>query len=169
MMEEKIIFVLGYMASGKSTLGAALAKELGRPFYDLDVEIERELGTSISKYMEEKGELSFRKKEHEALLNLVERAPKDAVIALGGGTPVFYDHMTFCNEVGRTVWLDVSVGELAQRLQYDTDRPLLQNENDRVEFIAKHLFERRPYYYQAQHRIAGDNLQVSDLLKVLRD
>jgi shikimate kinase len=77
--------------------------------------------------------------------------------------------MTFCNEVGRTVWLDVSVGELAQRLQYDTDRPLLQNENDRVEFIAKHLFERRPYYYQAQHRIAGDNLQVSDLLKVLRD
>ena len=163
------IFLLGYMASGKSTLGAALADALNCAFVDLDGLLEGKLGMPVGAYIEEKGELSFRKAEHEALVSWLEEGPKDAVVALGGGTPVFYDHMALLNEVGRTVFLDVSIGELAQRLKGSTDRPLIKSQEDLVEFVAKHLFERRPYYSQAQLRVKGDDLEVKDLTAALGD
>ena len=163
------IFLLGYMASGKSTLGAALADALNCAFVDLDGLLEGKLGMPVGAYIEEKGELSFRKAEHEALVSWLEEGPKDAVMALGGGTPVFYDHMALLNEAGRTVFLDVSIGELAQRLKGSTDRPLIKSQEDLVEFVAKHLFERRPYYSQAQVRMKGDDLEVKDLTAALGD
>jgi len=136
---------------------------------DLDELLEGKLGMPVGAYIEEKGELSFRKAEHEALVSWLEEGPKDAVMALGGGTPVFYDHMALLNEVGRTVFLDVSIGELAQRLKGSTDRPLIKSQEDLVEFVAKHLFERRPYYSQAQVRVKGDDLEVKDLTAALGD
>ena len=163
------IFLLGYMASGKSTLGAALADALNGAFVDLDGLLEGKLGMPVGAFIEQKGELSFRKAEHEALVSWLAEGPKDAVMALGGGTPVFYDHMALLNEVGRTVFLDVSIGELAQRLQGSTDRPLIKSQEDLVEFVAKHLFERRPYYSQAQMRVKGDDLEVKDLTAALGD
>lgn len=163
------IFLLGYMASGKSTLGAALADALDCAFVDLDGLLEGKLGMPVGAYIEQKGELSFRKAEHEALVSWLEEGPKDAVVALGGGTPVFYDHMALLNESGRTVFLDVSIGELAQRLKGSTDRPLIKSQEDLVEFVAKHLFERRPYYSQAQVRVKGDDLEVKDLTAALGD
>jgi shikimate kinase len=163
------IFLLGYMASGKSTLGAALADALNCAFMDLDELLEGKLGMPVGAFIEQKGELSFRKAEHEALVSWLEEGPKDAVMALGGGTPVFYDHMALLNESGRTVFLDVSIGELAQRLKGSTDRPLIKSQEDLVEFVAKHLFERRPYYSQAQMRVKGDDLEVKDLTAALGD
>jgi len=159
----KYIF-LGYMGAGKTTLGAAFAAAKKIPFVDLDALLEQELGGSIAEFMEQKGELAFRKKEHEVLMEWVKSSPEASVVALGGGTPVFYNHMETLNEVGETVYLDVSVAELAKRLQEDTDRPLLKNQDDKMEFIAKHLFERRPFYFQAKHRIQGDQLTVEDAL-----
>ena len=88
-------------------------------------------------------------------------------MALGGGTPVFYDHMALLNEVGRTVFLDVSIGELTERLKGSTDRPLIKSQEDLVEFVAKHLFERRPYYSRAQVRVKGDALGVAELRTAL--
>lgn len=163
------IFLLGYMASGKSTLGAALADALDCAFVDLDELLEAKLGMPVGAFIEQKGELSFRKAEHEALVSWLEEGPEDAVVALGGGTPVFYDHMALLNEAGRTVFLDVSIGELAQRLKGSTDRPLIKSQEDLVEFVAKHLFERRPYYSQAQVRVKGDDLEVKDLTAALGD
>ena len=161
------IFLLGYMASGKSTLGAALANALDCAFVDLDGLLEVRLGMPVGSYIEKMGELSFRKAEHEALVSWLAEGPKDAVMALGGGTPVFYDHMALLNEVGRTVFLDVSIGELAQRLKGSTDRPLIKSQEDLAEFVAKHLFERRPYYSQAQVRVKGDALGVAELRAAL--
>ena len=163
------IFLLGYMASGKSTLGTALADTLDCAFVDLDGLLEGKLGMPVGAYIEEKGELSFRKAEHEALVSWLAEGPEDVVMALGGGTPVFYDHMALLNEAGRTVFLDVSIGELAQRLKGSTDRPLIKSKEDLVEFVAKHLFERRPYYSQAQMRVKGDDLEVKDLTAALVD
>ena len=162
------IFLLGYMASGKSTLGAALAESLDCAFVDLDGLLEGRLGMPVGTYIEEKGELSFRKAEHEALISWLDQGPYDAVVALGGGTPVFYDHMELLNEAGRTVFLDVSIGELARRLTGNTDRPLIQSQEDLVEFVAKHLFERRPYYSQAQVRVKDDSLEVAELRAALK-
>ena len=148
-------------------MGAALAEALSVAFVDLDGLLDGLLGMPVGEYIEEKGELSFRKAEHEALVSWLEEGPEDAVLALGGGTPVFYDHMALLNEAGRTVFLDVSIGELAQRLKGSTDRPLIKSQEDLVEFVAKHLFERRPYYSQAQVRVKGDAMGLAELRAAL--
>jgi len=160
------VFLIGYMASGKSTLGKALAGALMLPFIDLDVEIERTEGTSISEIIDSKGELHFRKIESGVLNELLEQNDT-GVFALGGGTPVFYNHMELLNAEGETIFLDVPVGELARRLEGDIKRPLIQNKEDVTEFVAKHMFERRAYYSQAKHRIAGPSISVEELKAVL--
>ncbi len=160
------VFLIGYMASGKSTLGKALAGALTLPFIDLDVEIERTAGVSITEIIDTKGELHFRKVESAVLKNLLEQNDT-GVFALGGGTPVFYNHMDLLNAEGETIFLDVPVGELAKRLEGDIKRPLIQNKEDVAEFVAKHMFERRAYYSQAKHRIAGPSISVEELKAVL--
>ena len=160
------VFLIGYMASGKSTLGKALAEALTLPFIDLDVEIERTEGISISEIIDSKGELHFRKVESAVLKDLLEQNDT-GVFALGGGTPVFYNHMELLNAEGETIFLDVPVGELARRLEGDIKRPLIQNKEDVTEFVAKHMFERRAYYSQAKHRIAGPSISVEELKAVL--
>ena len=160
------VFLIGYMASGKSTLGKALAQALALPFIDLDIEIERTAGTTISEIITAKGELHFRKLESAVLKDLLQQY-ETGVFALGGGTPVFYNHMDLLNAEGETIFLDVPVGELAKRLEGDIKRPLIQNKEDVAEFVAKHMFERRPYYSQAKHRIAGSSISVEELTAVL--
>jgi shikimate kinase len=160
------VFLIGYMASGKSTLGKALAEVLVLPFIDLDVEIERTAGTAISEIITAKGELHFRKLESAVLKDLLQEH-ETGVFALGGGTPVFYNHMDLLNAEGETIFLDVPVGELAKRLEGDIKRPLIQNKEDVAEFVAKHMFERRPYYSQAKYRIVGPSISVEELTAVL--
>ena len=160
-------FLLGYMGSGKTTLGKALSEHLGVDFVDLDVRITAEIGRSIASYMEDKGELAFRKVEHTVLERLLSESQEDVVVALGGGTPVFYNHMEALNAAGTTVFLDVSVVELARRLEKDVDRPLIKDKDDVAEFVAKHLFERRPFYSLAQHRVKCDALTVEAILEAI--
>jgi shikimate kinase len=117
--------------------------------------------------MADKGELAFRKVEHSVLERLLAEDQDDVVVALGGGTPVFYNHMEALNAAGTTVFLDVSVVELAHRLEKDMDRPLIKGKDDVAEFVAKHLFERRPFYSLAQHRVKGDALTVEAILEVV--
>ncbi|MDA9052347.1 AAA family ATPase [Schleiferiaceae bacterium] len=160
-------FLLGYMGSGKSTLGKVLSQRLGVGFVDLDVRITEQIGQSIASYMADKGELAFRKVEHSVLERLLTEDQDNVVVALGGGTPVFYNHMEALNAAGTTVFLDVSVVELAHRLEKDMDRPLIKGKDDVAEFVAKHLFERRPFYSLAQHRVKGDALTVEAILEVV--
>ena len=160
-------FLLGYMGSGKTTLGKALSEHLGVDFVDLDVRITAEIGRSIASFMEDKGELAFRKVEHTVLERLLSESQDYVVVALGGGTPVFYNHMEALNAAGTTVFLDVSVVELARRLEKDVDRPLIKDKDDVAEFVAKHLFERRPFYSLAQHRVKGDALTVEAILEAI--
>ena len=160
-------FLLGYMGSGKTTLGRALSEHMGVDFVDLDALITAEIGRSIASFIQDKGELAFRKIEHSVLERLLAVDQKDGVVALGGGTPVFYNHMEALNAAGATVFLDVSVVELARRLEKDVDRPLIQDKDDVAEFVAKHLFERRPFYSLAQHRLKGDALTLEAVLEVI--
>lgn len=160
------VFLIGYMASGKTTLGKAFAQFAALPFIDLDLEVEKAIGMPIADIIETKGELFFRKLESQTLKETLAKHSK-GVFALGGGTPVFYNHMDLLNTEGETIFLDVPVGELAKRLEGDLNRPLIQNKEDVAEFIAKHLFERRPYYSQAKHRIAGPSISVEELKALL--
>jgi shikimate kinase len=160
------VFLIGYMACGKSSLGKALAEAMTLPFIDLDTEIERISNASITSIIEHQGELKFRQLESNVLKQTIAEK-EHGVFALGGGTPVFYNHMELLNAEGETIFLDVPVGELARRLEGDIERPLIQNKEDVAEFVAKHMFERRPYYSQAKHRISGASISVEELTAVL--
>ena len=160
-------FLLGYMGSGKTTLGRALSQHLEVGFIDLDALITEEIGRSIASFMEDKGELAFRKVEHNVLERFLTGGAEDVVVALGGGTPVFYNHMEALNSAGTTVFLDVSVVELARRLEKDVDRPLIKDNDDVAEFVAKHLFERRPFHSLAHHRVKGDALTLETILEAI--
>jgi shikimate kinase len=166
-MKAQKVFLIGYMASGKSTLGRELAQKMDCTFVDLDDKVEQELGMSITQAIEGFGELYFRKQEHNTLKAVLQSLPNTAVVAMGGGTPAFYDHMEQLNKEGETVFLDVPIKELTQRLEGDMDRPMLKNQTDKMELIAKHLFERRPFYSLAKHRLVGEKLTVNELLEIL--
>ena len=144
-MKAQKVFLIGYMASGKSTLGKELSQKINCPFVDLDNKVEEQMGMRIEEAIEKYGELYFRKQEHNTLKAVLQSLPNTAVVAMGGGTPAFYDHMEQLNKEGETVFLDVPIKELTQRLESDMDRPMLKNQTDKMEFIAKHLFERRPF------------------------
>lgn len=145
------ISILGYMGSGKSTIGKQLAKILHVNFNDLDEFVELENNKSVSRIFSDDGEIKFRKMERAALIQLLESST-DAVISLGGGTPVYYNNMEFINENSFSVYLRLSIKDIIERLKNEKQkRPLIAHLNDEQlpEFIAKHLFERRNFYEQA--------------------
>jgi shikimate kinase len=155
-----IIVLLGYMGSGKSTVGRLLSKRLDLPFIDLDQYIETKLGAPIPEIFSSKGAVYFRKKEHECLHQLLN-SHENLVLSLGGGAPCYHNNMeTIQLATPHTFYLAPSVNELSARL-FDKrkNRPLIshiQSVEEMSEFIGKHIFERIPFYEQAQHVIRKD-------------
>ena len=151
------IVLLGYMGSGKSTVGKLLAARLNIPFVDLDDYLETRLGASVPSIFAEKGEIYFRKKEHEFLQEVLAD-PKSKVIALGGGTPCYSGNMDLVlKQTPLVFYLMLPVPELVGRLQKEkATRPLIRDISDEElpEFIGKHLFDRWPFYSRAAHTIA---------------
>lgn len=155
------ILLLGYMGSGKSSVGQRLAEVLHLPFYDLDQEIESKLGQSISEIFENKGEIYFRKTELQVLNDLL--ASKNSyVLALGGGTPCYGNSMQFLKERQdvKTIFLNTSLQELTERLFVERQkRPLIAHLETKEllnDFIRKHIFERNFYYNQANIKVKAD-------------
>lgn len=154
------IFLIGYMASGKTTFGKALADKLDTPFIDLDRFIENHAGKSIPEIFSEKGEDYFRKLEKDCLAKAVESEP-DAVIACGGGTPCFFDNIDFLNKNGVTVFLETSIPVLIDRLQQENEsRPIVSGKSDDEirQKVLSQLCERLPKYMEAKLKWHGDDL-----------
>ena len=154
----KRIILIGYMGSGKTTVGRALAKELGLPFYDLDWYIENRMRKKVSQIFAEQGEEGFRRIEHNMLHEVAEF--ENVVISCGGGTPCFFDNMEYMNQQADTVYLKASPEVLYAHLQMGKGvRPLLLNKTpDEVQqFIREQLADREHFYSQARH-IADVNL-----------
>lgn len=150
--------ILGYMASGKSTLGKLLSQSVNLPFIDLDEYIEKKEEKTIADIFSGEGEIYFRLKEHEYLKELL-KLEDDFIIALGGGTPCYSGNMDIINDSINTqsVYLKASIHEIANRLENELEkRPIVANiqKEDLHEFIAKHLFERSFYYEKAKHTIS---------------
>lgn len=162
-----VIVLLGYMGSGKSTVGRKLAQELGLSFYDLDTYIEEKLGQSISQIFQEKGEVFFRKKEHE-LLNEWFRAHESGVLALGGGTPCYAGNMDFIlGQTKNVFYLRLTVPSLVERLRKEQEhRPVIAHLSAAAlpEFIGNHLFERASFYTQAPITIPCDQKSVEEVV-----
>ena len=150
------IVLLGYMASGKSTVGKILANQLNCDFIDLDEEITRQLGMDIPTIFSKKGEIFFRKKETEVLTVLLKN-DKPTVIALGGGTPCYGNNMDIINTTTpHSFYLKLPISVIVSRLAAEkAKRPLVAQitDGDLPEFVGKHLFERTPFYTQSRHTI----------------
>lgn len=162
------IFLVGYMGAGKSTLGPALAHALHCPFVDLDDAVEATWGTTIADGVEQRGELAFRKLEHDVLFKLLPEFK--GVMALGGGTPMYYQHMDHILETGLVIWLDPPLGTLLERLRAaQSSRPLLAHvaTEDLPAFVGAHLLERRVVYHRAHVRMALPHPTASDALAAL--
>mgnify|MGYP002597048398 CR=1 FL=1 len=154
------IILIGYMGSGKTTLGNALSKELGLPFFDLDWYIENRFCRTVSRLFAERGEEGFRHIEREMLHEVAEF--ENVVISTGGGAPCFFDNMDFMNRTGKTVFLDVHPDVLFRRLRVaKQQRPILQGkEDDELKaFIVQALEKRAPFYHQAQYIFNADELE----------
>lgn len=170
----KKIVLLGYMASGKSEIGKLVSKKMNLPFFDLDYLIENELSKSINQIFEEKGEIFFRKKEHEVFVAKIN-SDESYVLSLGGGTPCYANnHELLKNDGITSIYLKASIATLAERLKRNTTkRPLLQNlsESELSDYIAKHLFDRSFYYNQAKFTITVDGKSpleiVAEIEKIL--
>lgn len=146
------IIILGYMGAGKTTIGKALSKATGMPFYDLDWYIENRMRKTIPQIFEERGEEGFRKIEHEMLHEVAEF--ENVIFSCGGGTPCFFDNMDYMNRQGKTVYLKACTDVLYKHLNMGRNvRPLLLNKTaDEVKaYIQSQLREREIYYQKAQY------------------
>ena len=168
MISPKIFFV-GMPGSGKSTLGKQLAELLHVKFFDLDKQIEFSAGKTISDIFKTSGEDYFRVIETQTLNQLIANESQ-FICSTGGGTACFHDNITTMNKRGETIFLDVPVETLIQRLQADrAQRPLLDGESASVlrERVTRFSEQRRKYYAQARHIFSGSNITVEQIRKEL--
>lgn len=145
------VYLVGFMGSGKSTVGRALADEIGWSFFDLDDDIERAAGAGITHIFETEGEEAFRKHETEALRKriLSVRSGCPQVIALGGGAFTVQDNFELAANHGVTIWLDTPLDVIECRIAAETHRPLARDP-----IRLRHLYHsRRDDYARADFRI----------------
>lgn len=165
-----IVALMGYMGSGKSTIGKNLATVLNYNFLDLDEYISEQENCLIPELFKNKGEIYFRKKETQ-YLNEVLSTKDNLVLALGGGTPCYGNNINILldNSNVNLFYLKLSIPNLVLRLFKEKDsRPLISHlttKEELTEFIGKHLFERTQYYNQASNIITSDNKSKKDILE----
>ncbi len=153
-----IIILIGYMGSGKSHIAKVLSKKLELKLIDLDKEISRKNKMTITEIFQNKGEIFFRREEKNMLEEILAREVS-CILSVGGGTPTYYNNMEIINQNSESFYLQANVATLTQRLlMQKAKRPLIAHiEDEKIpEFIAKHLFERNPFYARAKYVVNTD-------------
>lgn len=162
------IFIVGFMGSGKTTVGRLLADRLGWTFVDLDRRIEERAGMQIRRIFSISGEGRFRSLEHDALRE-VSREPGRAIVALGGGAFIGEVNRALVRRSGVSVWIDVPFRSLVRRIAGDRRRPLAAAQDQLYQLYRSRL----PFYHEADVRIrAGDATSeriAVEVLKILRE
>ncbi|MEM6631300.1 MAG: shikimate kinase [Bacteroidota bacterium] len=149
---KDLVFLLGFMATGKSTYGKSVAKRLGWRFIDLDTQIERDSGKSIPDIFSQLGEAEFRKIERQMLEQEVSHSEVPTILSCGGGTPCYGDNMEWMNSQGFTLYIQTPYPILLGRLkEMRADRPMLNKySEEELPIFIQDLLERRvPYYLQS--------------------
>lgn len=172
-MKKTIVFLTGFMGSGKSTIGPILANTLGWDFIDLDKEIEANTGYKVRELFEQKGEVYFRELEYETLNKIIHGEKK--IIALGGGTITFGNTLELIKNNGILIYLKVTPQEALKRLKYKRDRPVLlsglKEEFSDEELLNKiiTLFNsRKKYYEQSDLVFETDDMPIGKTIDLLR-
>ena len=163
----KRIVLIGYMGSGKTTVGKALAKEIGLPFYDLDWYIESRMRKKVSQIFADQGEEGFRRIERNMLHEVAEF--EDVVVSCGGGTPCFFDNMDYLNQQAQVVYLKADPEVLHKHLLMGKgDRPLLKGKtpDELIQFICEQLEKREPFYTKARYTLDVSLMDNYEKIKV---
>lgn len=156
------VFLIGYMGSGKSTIGRYIAKDMGWEFIDMDDYFEQKHSCTISEYFAQHGEAGFREAEAGVVRELCQKSK--AVVATGGGAPCFHSNMEAMREAGLTIYIEVRPEELAKRLSNaKSKRPLIADKSDDelVTFIEQQLAKREPFYRKAEMTVDGAAMPFS--------
>ena len=166
------IVLIGFMASGKTTVGKALSKQLGVSFIDTDEVVKEREGMPIHELFERRGEHYFRQLESRVLRELMDACRSGhAVIAAGGGLPCTDENITLMNEWGITVYLQSGMDDILMRVERVWERPVFQRMGK--EGMAKLLQDREHYYRQARIVVNSGNdrppsavaMEVASILK----
>ncbi|MCL2027494.1 MAG: shikimate kinase [Bacteroidales bacterium] len=165
----KKIFIIGYMYSGKTTVGKQLAKKLNYDFLDTDVMFETIYKTQIPEFFATHGEVAFRTAERE-ILETLKNYPNHVVISTGGGFPCFNNNIELMRELGIVIYLESTVDTILKRFEKSKNpRPLLANlsKDEAIKKIESHLQERKQFYEQANITLSADNVNLDVLLQIL--
>lgn len=171
-----LLFLIGYMGSGKSSLGRKIARRLSVRYIDTDTEIERREGASVADIFCYEGEEHFRRMERELIAECAASG-EDAVVSTGGGLPVWHDNMELMNSAGLTVYIRRTPEQIISRLTpYGRQRrPKFRGLNDEelLAFMRSNMAEREPFYMQA-HKVVDCNAMsdaeaVDCIVKYLTD
>lgn len=156
------IFLIGYMGSGKTSMGKLLAENLQFTYIDMDAHIEKKYHRTVTDIFTQMGESKFREIERDCLHETADF--ENVVISTGGGTPCFFDNMEYMNTKGITVYLKLTPEQLVVRLENSRKgkRPLLADRkgNDLLKFIEQGLNAREPFYNRAQRMISGTDEEM---------
>lgn len=157
------VVLVGMMGTGKTTFGKKLASKLSIPFFDLDHEIEKDIGHSVSWIFENAGEEEFRKLEKKKLSEILS---KDGVfiLALGGGAFIPEENRKIIKKKAYSVWLTASPETIYQRVSYRKDRPLLEKQGDKMNHIKDLMEKRDPIYAMADSKVITDKGSHKDII-----
>ena len=148
------IILIGYMGSGKTTVGKALSKETGMMFYDLDWYIESRMHKTVAQIFAERGEEGFRKIEYNMLHEVAEF--EDVIISCGGGTPCFFDNIDYLNGQGDVCYLKATPEVLYKHLLMGkVERPLIKGKSpeELINFITEQVGKREEFYTKARYTL----------------
>jgi shikimate kinase len=168
LLQPVLIYLVGYMASGKSNLGSELAGRLNYAFTDLDWIFEERYHISILDFFQKYDEPAFRNIEAKLLRETMSL--EDTVISTGGGTPCFHNNMAFIREAGKSVYLRWDIPDIVARLKIiRRKRPLLKDieAGDLEQFVKVHLAEREHFYLQADLIFEGAQNDLDHLARQL--
>ena len=159
-----MLYLIGFMGVGKTTIGKQIAAFNKVVFIDTDSQIEKETSKSIKEIFETDGEIAFRKLETDTIRSINRKA----IIACGGGLPAHNNNIEYLKHKGTVIYLKASTETLIKRLEKNKNkRPLISNltNEKRLEFIRKILKEREKTYKQADYTIETDNKTVKEVLR----
>lgn len=166
-----VFFIVGYMGAGKSSVGREAARRAEMRFVDMDREVERMHGMTVTEIFEREGEVVFRKSERGVLEQLAA-TDEDVIVSCGGGTPCQGDNMALMNAAGKTIYLKLSPAKLIKRLKPgQTKRPILKDmdSGQMLVLIEEMLPRREPFYMQASMVIDCDALSDDSICRHVAD
>ena len=163
-IKKKNICIIGLMGSGKSIIGKDLGRHLNLKFYDTDKEIELKTNKSINEIFEDNGEFYFRKIEEKICLELLNY--DNCIISLGGGSIVNKRIRRLIKQNSYSIYLQVKLNNLVNRLQSTKKRPLLNKDTNKKETLKNLYYERKKFYENADFIVNNDNDKITVLKKI---